>query len=154
MGSLISSLGLAMFAVLKALNRRNSSGGRLRGCESEDLLRKAKEELARGLLGLFSFSRWSRSLTKELRLFLSGEDCADLVLCASAESVDGRGRGDGGASLGACGGVEDFLRVKMDGIGSKKTELCRVGWLVDEGRRPLAVGYLPRSCPFPKFGTF
>jgi hypothetical protein len=58
MGSLISSLGLAIFAVLKALNRRNSSGGRLRGCDSsEDFLRKANEELARGLFGFFSFSR-------------------------------------------------------------------------------------------------
>jgi hypothetical protein len=128
MGSLISSLGLAMFADLRALNRRNSSGGKLRGCElreSEDLLRKANEELARGLLGVFSFSRWSRSRTKEVRLFFSGDDCADLALCASAESVDGLGRGDGGASLGACGGVEDFLRVKI-GIGSKKTN-CRAG---------------------------
>jgi len=118
-GSLISSLGLAIFAVLRALNRRNSSGGKLSGCESEDLLRKANEELARGLLGFFSFSRWSRSLTTDVRVFFSGDDCADLVLCASAESVDGRGRGDGGNSLG--GGVEGFLRVKMDGSGSKKT---------------------------------
>lgn len=94
------------------------------GCESEDLLRKAKEELARGLFGFFSFSRWSRSLTKELRLFFSGDECADLVLCASAESVDGRG--GGGVSLGGCGGVEDFLRVKI-GIGSKKTKCGRVG---------------------------
>lgn len=58
MGSLISSLGLAIFAVRKALKRRNSSGGRLRGCDSsEDFLRKANEELARGLLGFFSLSR-------------------------------------------------------------------------------------------------
>jgi hypothetical protein len=40
--------------------------------------------------------------------------------------VDGLGRGDGGASLGASGGVEDFLRVKI-GIGSKKDNLWQ-GW--------------------------
>jgi len=127
-GSLISSLGLAMFAVLKALKRRNSSGGRLRGCElreSDDLLRKANEELARGLLGFFSFSRWSRSLTKELRLFFSGDDCADL-----ARSVEGLGRGDGGASLGTSGGVEDFLRVKI-GIGSKNPKWAGYAGSVD-----------------------
>jgi len=144
-----------MFAVLKALNRRSSSGGKLSGCESEDLLRKANEELARGLLGFFSFSRWSRSLTTEVRDFLSGDECADLVLCASAESVEGRGRGGGGGvSLGACGGVEGFLRVKI-GIGRKKTN-CAVsqgmpgsfsGW---EGRPNFGTG----TClPF-RFPTF
>jgi len=146
MGSLISSLGLAMFAVLRALNRRNSSGGRLRGCDSsDDFLRKANEELARGLFGFFSLSRWSRSLTKELRLFFSGDEFADLVLCAWAESVDGLGRGDGGASLGGCGGVEDFLRVKI-GIGSKNPKWSGYAGSVDGSGRLLAF-QLERSAP-------
>jgi hypothetical protein len=89
-GSAVSSLGLPMLAVRSALSRRNSSGGRLRGCESEDLLRKAKElVLPRGLLGgFFSFS--PRSLTNDERLFFSGDEAADLALGASAASTEGR----------------------------------------------------------------
>jgi hypothetical protein len=79
MGSAVSSLGLPIVAVRKALSRRSSSGGRLSGCESsESLLRKANDEvLPRGLLGFFSFS--PRSRTNDERLFFSGDDWPDLV---------------------------------------------------------------------------
>jgi hypothetical protein len=75
-GSVVSSLGLPILAVLNALSRLNSSGGRFKGCESEDLLRKANDELPRGLLGFFSLS--PRSRTNDERLFFSGDDWADL----------------------------------------------------------------------------
>lgn len=47
--------------------------------------------------------------------------------------MDGLGRGDSGASLGGCGGVEDFLRVKI-GIGSKKSNVQGLGlWMGGNG---------------------
>ena len=92
MGSAFSSLGLAMLLAeedFNALSRLSSSGGRLSGCESEDFLREAKVLLLRGLLGFLSLSVCS--LTKELRLFFSGDDCADRDwewdLCASEGST-------------------------------------------------------------------
>ena len=116
-GSAVSSLGEPILAVRSALKRLNSSGGRLSGCDSsESFLRKAKDVLARGLFNFFSFSL--RSRTNDERFFFSGDDWADLDLCASAESTDGR-VGDSRASSSGCGvadAFEDFLRVKRDGI--------------------------------------
>lgn len=116
-GSAVSSLGEPILAVRRALKRLNSSGGRLSGCDSsESFLRKAKDVLPRGLFNFFSFSL--RSRTNDERFFFSGDDWADLDLCASAESADGR-VGDSRAWSSGCGvadELEDFLRVKRDGI--------------------------------------